>query len=373
MILTKQQELAKLNAQHKLLKGKLDEHFKDLEEGGEQSANLAFAKAELEREERVLELIAARKLALQTEQEAPDRISSIRLASVPSSSIEPVPYKLLMMVCLASLALPFALAIASELAVQRIGNSEQLAHESRLPILGEIARFPVRPVATRQNALSSRHQREMFVFAESIDSLRTNLMLTERIGEQDQHCVIAVASAASGEGKTSVATSLAVSFAGATKKKTLVIDADLRSPDVAKVLGVPTEPGLAEVLTGKANLAEVIQRIGDTNTYVLPAGKQQVNPHHLLHGSKIDQLLDELRASYPTIVVDTPPVLGASESLVYARAADLVVFCSMIEASRAKQVRNAVERLHTTGASVAGAVLRWSFRQQVHPHLWLLW
>jgi Mrp family chromosome partitioning ATPase len=76
-----------------------------------------------------------------------------------------------------------------------------------------------------------------------------------------------------------------------------------------------------------------------------------------LHGSKIDELLGTLREKFSTIIIDTPPVLSASESLVYAQAADLVVLCSLADVSRATQVRAAVNRLQSTGANVAGAVL----------------
>ena len=224
-------------------------------------------------------------------------------------------------------------------------------------MLGEVARFPVRHVAGKQPSLPPRLQREMYIFAESIDSLRTNLMLSENLGVNGQRRVIAICSAASGEGKTSIAAYLAVSIAEATKQPTLVIDADLRSPDIADFYGVPAHPGVAEVLDGKASIAEAIHRVGQSHTYVLPAGKHHVNPHHVLHGEKIDKLLVSLRQKFSTIVVDTPPILGASESLVYAKAADLVVFCSLADVSRVKQMRLAVDRLHSTGANLVGTVL----------------
>lgn len=353
----KEQELNSLMTRASLLSNRFNEHLEELKSGGAQSVQLEFARAELAREERVFELIAARKLALQTELRAPARVALKQSASVPRRALEPIPYKLLFIACLASLVSPLALAVAREVTIKRITGPEQLTNESLLPILGELARFPVRPVATEHKALPSRQQREMFIFAESVDSLRTNLMLTENVGAEGQQRVIAIASAASGEGKTSVATSLAVSISGATKKPTLLIDADLRSPDVAEVLGVRTHPGLAEVLAGKSDLGDAIHRVGKTNTYVLPAGRHRVNPHHVVNGTKVESLFATLRTKFPTILVDTPPVLGASESLIYAHAADLVVFCSLTEVSRSKQVRVAVDRLQTTGANVAGAVL----------------
>ncbi len=169
--------------------------------------------------------------------------------------------------------------------------------------------------------------------------------------------VIAVCSAASGEGKTSVATALAMSISEATGQPTLILDADLRDPDVTNLFDVPQYPGIAEVLSGDASADEAIHRVGNTQTYVMPAGKCRVNPHHLLHGPAVDDLLNGLREQFVTIVIDTPPILAASESLVYAKAADLVVFCSLSDVSRVKQVQYAVERLHATGANLAGAVL----------------
>jgi polysaccharide biosynthesis transport protein len=169
--------------------------------------------------------------------------------------------------------------------------------------------------------------------------------------------VIAICSAASGEGNTSVATSLTVSFAGASKKRTLLIDADLRSPEAAAVLGVANRPGLAELLAGKNSLEEVIQRVGATNAYVLPAGRCKGSPHHLVQPSVVNRLLNGLKEKFTTIIIDTPPVLSASESLVYAKAADLVVYCTLRDVSQASQLRSAVSRLHDAGVVFAGAVL----------------
>ncbi len=180
--------------------------------------------------------------------------------------------------------------------------------------------------------------------------------------------VIAVCSAASGEGKTSVSTALAVSIAEATQQPTLIVDADLRDPDVNTLLNVPLEPGMAEVLSGRAKVEEAIHQVGDTQTYVLPAGKCRVNPHHLLHGPAIEDLLGSLRTRFETIVIDTPPVLSASESLVYAVAADLVIFCSLADVSRCKPVQMAVDRLHNTGANLAGAVLNGVSTKQYAYH-----
>jgi len=349
-----QRDLATLDVKDKLLTDRYNKQMNELKSGGSKSVQLEFARGELAREEKVFELIAARKLALQTELRAPARVRLRQAASVPSIPMEPIPYKLLLLGCTAALVSPLGLAVAREMMVRRISDANQLRTESQLLVLGEISRFPIRPVATGMHSLSRRMQRDMFVFAESIDSLRTSLVLSGRL---ESKSVLVVTSATSGEGKTSVATSLASSIAAASKKPTVIVDADLRSPDLANVMGVAPKPGLTELLQGKCSLREAIHRVGETQTYVIPAGKGKVNPHHLIQAQLVEQMLTRLKQEFETIVIDTPPILGASESLVFAKAADTVLYCSLRDVSRARQVHVAVERLEHAGAKIAGAVL----------------
>ena len=355
-LIAKEQELAAWNMKRQLLSEKFAAHVKDRQTGGAQSAELEFKKSELAREEGVFELIAARKLALQTEQRAPERVWLMSTAQPPIRALEPVPYKYLLVACLASLLAPLGVAVAYESLLRRISSTDQLMKESLLPVIGEVASFPRRRVGATP-AIAGAASKEMFVFAESIDSLRTHLLLTENLGVPGERKIVAICSAASGEGKSSLTVALAMSIAESAKQPTLIIDADLRSPDIAKTLGVPPTPGLAELLSGRATLREAIHRVGETEAYVLPAGKLRGSPHHIFEGVKIEGVLAGLRQKFNTIIIDTPPVLAASESLVFAKAADLTVVCSLADVSRAQQVRVAVERLHSTGANVAGAVL----------------
>jgi capsular exopolysaccharide synthesis family protein len=347
-------ELEAIDARKKYLSDRFASQVSLVTSGQEKSVELEFARAELARAEKVFELIASRKLALQTELRAPARIQLAQKANVPLAPVERLPYKMLFLVCTAAFCAPVALALARELTVRRITDVEQLSRESKLRVLGEIASLPVRSVAVSPGKLSGRLRRDMYVFAESINSLRTNLSVAEDLRNQQ---VFVVTSALSGEGKTSVATSLAMSFANAGGRRTLLIDADMRSPDVASTLKTKSQPGLFEVLTKKCKLTDAIHRVGDSDLYVIPGGRATRNPHHLVNIATSKGLLDQLRGNYATIVVDTPPILGASEALVLAKVADAVLFCTLSDVSRAKQVRIAVERLEHAGVNLAGAVL----------------
>ena len=169
--------------------------------------------------------------------------------------------------------------------------------------------------------------------------------------------VISVCSAVSGEGKTSVSSQLAVSIARATGQPVLLVDGDMRAPDVHDIFEVPLSPGLADVLDQRASLEEAINRAWSEHVHLLPAGVLDKSPHKLLGNSAFRALLDEARLWYPYIVVDTPPVLAASESLVIAKHADGTIVCAMRDFSREHHVRLAQSRLHSTGATVIGTVL----------------
>ena len=352
---TLQLRLDQLLTKREVLTKKFDRSVAELKKNGGKSIELEFARAELEREEKVFELIASRKLAMQTELRAPTRVRLRQKAAKPNHPIAPLPYKMLLMACSAAFVAPFGLAVLREVSVQRISDTEQLSRETPLRILGEISHFPIRQVASRPGQkISEKLRRQMFLYNESVDSLRTGLWLAN---DKKTHQVYVVTSAAAGEGKTSISTSLGMSIAKATKSPTLIIDADMRAPDVATILATPSGPGLTELLQGESELKDVVKRVGDTNAYVIPAGRLKGNPHHLMQNGRLEESMGKLREKFPTIIIDTPPVFGGSEALVFAKQADGVIVATLNDVSRTKQVKGAVEKLEHAGANILGAVL----------------
>jgi capsular exopolysaccharide synthesis family protein len=349
-----EQQLASLEIKHKLLEAKFKEDFAGIQAGNTKSVELTFAKAELEREEKVFEMIADRKLSMQTESRAPARVSVQQSAPIPLVPVTKVPVKMLVFACALCVAAPYGLAVLREMSIRRISDVEQLSRETTLRVVGEVSHFPIRRAAANGHMLPPKMRRQMFVYLESIDSLRTNLALTE---PKSNSRVMVVTSAAAAEGKTCLATSLAVSIANAENRPTLVIDGDMRSPDVASVLGTRDRPGLAELLANQASLSDVVQRVGKTNTYVIAAGRLKGNPHHVIREERVGPLVTQLRGQFSTIIIDTPPIFGGSESLVFAKLADSVLVSVMRDVSRLQQLQGAIDRLERAGASVAGTVL----------------
>ncbi len=274
-------------------------------------------------------------------------------AKPPLAPIEMLPYRNMALAGLLALCLPFALAVGWEGVVRRIGGADDLEQQVHLAVLGEITRLPMRPRAASESA-EARIGLELRIFQESIDSLRTALTLSDDLRNLR---ILAVTSAANHEGKTSVASQLALSLARATGKTTLLIDGDMRSPDVHKVFDVPLEPGLAEVLSDQCLLADAIVTTRSEHVHLLPAGRLKASPHRLLGNGAWKSLLEQLPGSYGYVIIDTPPVLAASEALVLAKAADASLLCVMRDVSRADQVRKASARLLTAGGHPVGTVL----------------
>ncbi len=160
----------------------------------------------------------------------------------------------------------------------------------------------------------------------------------------------------SGEGKSSVASQLAISLAKACGKTVLLIDADLRSPDQHDIFGLDMGPGLAKVLTGEVELKDAVDgSLGDL-VHVLPAGRMGMSPHRLLNASAIRDLLDEALQHYSFVVVDTAPVLAAGETLAIASETDATLICIMRDVSRTDTLVRSSLRLEAAGANLVGTV-----------------
>jgi hypothetical protein len=184
-----------LQVMEEMLREQYTSQMKTAGSSGGQSLDLEFAKAELSREQKVFELIAERSVAMRTEMRAPGRVTLMQRAASPDAPLETLPWKLMGLAAVASMCLPFGIALLWEQTVRRISDKEQLRKQSDLSVVGEISQLPVR--AGRGHRLGGVIDRDLGLFEESVDSLRTALLLS--FGDDLQ--ALAVASAISGEGK----------------------------------------------------------------------------------------------------------------------------------------------------------------------------
>jgi len=190
-------------------------------------------------------------------------------------------------------------------------------------------------------------------FAESVRTIRTGLVLS---GLDNPHKIILVTSSVPGEGKTTVASNLAVAMAQV--EKTLLVGADMRRPSLTRACGLsPDLPGLSEVVAGEANFKDIIQIDEATGLHILPGGMIPPNPLELLSSDRFAKTLAVLEKFYDRIVIDSPPVQAVSDALVLSKYAKAVVYVVEADKTHEQIVRNGLKRLMQHDAPIAGIVL----------------
>ena len=188
---------------------------------------------------------------------------------------------------------------------------------------------------------------------ESVDAIRTVILHQARA--KSLH-VIMVTSANSGEGKTTVTTQLAASLARGWKR-TLVIDGDLRHPAAHKLFDAPSEPGLAEVLRGEVEPADAIRATPFSRLWVLPAGNGDAHAIQALAQENVGSLFEQLKQQYDFILIDSPPVLPVTDTLLLGQHVDGVVLSVLRDVSRAPALYAAQQKLAPLGVAMLGAVI----------------
>lgn len=153
--------------------------------------------------------------------------------------------------------------------------------------------------------------------------------------------LIAITSAVPEEGKSLVACNLARSLAMDPRGKTLLLDCDLRKPTVHKYCGVPSVPGLSDVLVGKSQLSKVIHEI-EPGFDVISAGSPVVDATRVVELPQFSVMLEQLRAHYRYVIIDCPPVLLCPEPLILSSVIDGTVLVVRAWRTQKKLVKDAV-------------------------------
>lgn len=347
-------EVADLERMAGLLHEKVETERKNHLQQGDKSLEFDFAQIELTNSQEIAQRVMDRIIHLQTESAAPAQFLIIEPATLPQFPEGPTLMKKLVMVGAVGFFAPFVLFIGWDLLYRRVFEREQLQREVKLRFVSEVAALPTRPLLRRLGSGAS-YKRQLVQFEESVNSLRTTLSVEKSV----EGCqVFVLASAVSGEGKTNLSSQLAMSWSQAEPGKVLIVDGDLRSPNVHDLFEVQPGPGLAEVLRGECALEDAIVMDWGDRLYILPAGDLRADSaSQLFAGPVFRELLAKLRTQYRKIVIDVPPVLCASEVLLITKQADAVLMCTLHDHSRAGQFKLAYDRLVAAGANVVGAVL----------------
>ena len=200
-------------------------------------------------------------------------------------------------------------------------------------------------------------QQEQSVFSEGFRTLRSRLT---QVREKQPLKRLLISSALPGEGKTFVSANLAQALVRQKGHRVLLIDADLRLPQVHTALGAPAAPGLSDYLRGKADEFSILQHGPLENLFFIPGGSTVSDPAELVASPKLKLLLDRMSPCFDWVILDSPPVVPVADASILAGLCDGVVL--VVEAASTPVEMAQKARHEFRDRQILGVVLN-----RVHP------
>ncbi len=249
------------------------------------------------------------------------------------------------------------LAVLLDLADKSFRSPEEIAASIGAPVLGhipamELDKLVKNPTAKVDNSLCTIHHSRGRV-SEAYRSVRTGLFFSNRSGDLK---VIQVTSPVPGDGKSTLASNLAVTMAQ-SGRSVLLIDADFRRPRIAKLFNIDSDKGMATAVAGVCELDEALHSSPIPGLSIMPGGRRPSNPAELLSSQRFADLLGALREKFDIIIVDTPPLLAVSDPCAIAAVVDGVVLTTRLRRNVKPLVTRASHILDSVDAQLLGIVV----------------
>lgn len=239
------------------------------------------------------------------------------------------------------------LAFFTEYFDNTIKTDKDIEKISRLPVLGNV---PIQKTDPKKlDAVSNDNT----AFSEAFRYINTNMQYSNisRLPKQ-----ILVTSSLAEEGKTIIAASIARSLMS-SHEKGIIIDADLRRPDLHTLFNLDNSVGLSSFLAGTSELDGLIKKSQYPGLDAVTAGPDTPNPSELLNSPRMRELIDALSAAYDFIIIDSAPVLGMSDTLILSTIAECVILVAKASSTPRDAFSQANKALNNVSANIVGVVL----------------
>ncbi len=232
----------------------------------------------------------------------------------------------------------------------RVKSSFDIEALMGLHLLGIIPQVRKMTVPEKAQIVASHSDRQV---SEAFLTLHSSLRLKEE--SKNARCIL-VTSTIPGEGKSFTTTNLAITFA-AHGEKVVVIDCDLRRPNIHKSFRIPNQRGVIDLCGGEATVDDVVVSGLHPNLDVIPAGGRAKNPTQVLNSIGFEQMLAELRTRYDRVFIDTPPIAAVSDALIILPLVDGTLFTVFFNKVRRRAAQYAARRLLDSHVPNFGAIL----------------
>ena len=241
----------------------------------------------------------------------------------------------------------------------RTDAPSELVRQLGLPELGLIPLL--RSAKDAQSTIVHWKDSDQHSLAEAFRATMVSILLGSRGAYDGEHPhVIVVSSCGSGEGRTTVAANLAIALTEANNN-VLLIDSDLRNPQLHNLFGIDNEQGLTSILSDtKPCQSYTLQQIGSPaalpNLHVLTSGPQSTSSAGLLHSARTAEFMEKARSMFDIVIIDAPPVLAYADARTLAKLSDGVAFVIRPDETSADDIFAALQRFAEDGTPVLGSI-----------------
>lgn len=288
-----------------------------------------------------------RQLRIREEMEV-GPVQVVNTAALPSEPVAPRPVRNTALALVSGFVLGLAGAFLLEALDQTVKTSDEATALVGAPVLGIV------PAKRDDDEVGIvLNQNVSNPVAEAFRGIRNSL---DFINFEHAIKTVLVTSAAPSEGKSTVASNLAVGLARAGKKVVLV-SVDFHRPKSASYLGGSEQLGLSHLLTGEFGLEAVLQPVGTDGLQMIASGKVPPNPSELLGSTRMGALIEELEERADWVILDAPPVLAVADTTAVAKWTDGAIVVVRAGRTNREALQRTVEMLASVGSKAIGAIL----------------
>ena len=275
-------------------------------------------------------------------------VQIIDRASVPRNPFKPNWVNNILLSVIFGLFGGVFIAFFAEYFDDTVKSDEDISKTSNLPVLGQVPATENNPKQMLKD--NTEHNA---AFAEAFRSISTCIQFSNAERPPKQ---ILITSPMEQEGKTLISSSIAMSLVS-SQERGVIIDADMRRPDLHELFNIDNSNGLSSFLAGVSEFDGLVKQSPYAGLDVISAGPSPPNPSELLNSSRMKELIDALSAVYDYIIIDSPPVLGMSDSLVLSTITDGVIVVVKASSTSKEALTQTNYSLKSVNATMLGVVL----------------